>query len=100
MEREPVLTRDLIEERVGVRQAEKQRYLECLSDIVVEIDNDKKHLVEDCFTLGEIVQLVTMKFRNKKSKEDEELEAFTVESLKKLIKEVKRQYLLKNNLTV
>lgn len=44
-----------------------------MSDLIVEIDNDKKNLKEDCFTLGEIVDIVTMKYRKKgdKNKSDE-----------------------------
>lgn len=68
VQREPLVTRDLIELQVAIRQEEKQKYLECLSDIVVEIDNDKKHLAEDCFTLGEVVDLVNMRFRHKRTK--------------------------------
>lgn len=45
---------------------------------MVEIDNDKKHLAEDCFTLGEVVELVKMRFRHKRTKEDEENEQFTI----------------------
>lgn len=30
-----------------------------MSDIVVELDNDKKHIVEDTFTLGDIVQIIS-----------------------------------------
>jgi hypothetical protein len=37
----------------------------------MEIDNDKKHIAEDCFTLGEISELVNMKYRNGKTKADE-----------------------------
>lgn len=35
IERSPYLTRELIEEQVGIRQDEKQRYLESLSEIIV-----------------------------------------------------------------
>ena len=83
IQRSPYLTRDLIEEQVALRQQEKQQYLQCLSDIVVEMDGDKKHLLEDCFTLAEVVEMVTMKYRNRS--EDQEQD-FTVDSLKKLIK--------------
>ena len=53
--------------------------------------------MEDCFTLAEIVEIVTMRYRKKANGEEEK---FTVESLKKLIKQIKRQFLKKNNLLV
>jgi|JI9StandDraft_1071089.scaffolds.fasta_scaffold788510_2 hypothetical protein len=51
----------MIEEQVELEQAKKEQYLECISEIVVELDKDKKHLGEDSFTLDEVVQLVLMK---------------------------------------
>lgn len=35
--------------------------MECLSDIVVEMDKDKKTLGEDCFTLADMVEIVMRK---------------------------------------
>lgn len=81
----PTLTRKMLEEQVGVEQEKKERYLECLSELVVEMDRDKKHLSEDCFTLDEVVQLVLM--RSKKSSGDDKFSAdFLLYSSKKLIK--------------
>ena len=31
--------------------------------MIVEVDSDKKYLQEDCFTLGEVVELVGMRFK-------------------------------------
>jgi hypothetical protein len=79
----------------------------------VEIDNDKKFLAEDSFTLADLVEIVLMKFnksnntRSNKSKiyknstnnQDPIVqlgEEFVLKSVKKLIKEIKKQYLLKN----
>jgi DNA primase large subunit len=59
------LTRQLIEERVQDEQNKKERFLECLSDFVVELDKDKKHLAEDCFTLDEVVQMIIMDGKGK-----------------------------------
>jgi hypothetical protein len=61
----PLLTRELIEGKVAEQQQKKEQYLECLSDFLVELDKDKKHLAEDCFTLDEIVQMILMKNRKK-----------------------------------
>lgn len=36
--------------------------MEILSNIVVEMDNDKKYLGEDRFTLADMVEMVLMKF--------------------------------------
>lgn len=46
-------------------QNKKERFLECLSDFVVELDQDKKHLGEDCFTLDEVVQMIIMDGKGK-----------------------------------
>ena len=59
----PTLSRAMIEQQVEKEQLKKEQYLECLSDLVVEIERDKKHLAEDCFTLDEVVQVILM--RNK-----------------------------------
>ena len=72
--------------------------MECLSDLVVELDKDKKHLGEDCFTLEEFVQLVLMK--NKKINNPQFPDEFILYSSKKLIKEVKKQFLLKHSLDI
>lgn len=53
--------------------------------------------MEDCFTLGDMVELVRMKYR---MRGDQSEEKETIENLKKLIKEVKRQFLKRNNLLV
>lgn len=70
-----------------------------MSDFVVEIDLDKKHLGEDCFTLDEIVQIVLMK--SKKAKQNPKFtDEFVLYSMKKLIKEIKKQFLIKFKLSV
>ena len=94
----PTLTRSLIEQQVVLQQAQKEQFLECLSELVVEMDRDKKQLGEDCFTLDEVVQLVLMKYR--KTPDPAFSEDFILYCSKKLISEVKKQFLLKNELSV
>ena len=66
---------------------------------MVELDRDKKHLGEDCFTLDEIVQMILMKNR-KKEQAPRFSEEFQLYSIKKLIKEIKKQFLVKYKLSV
>lgn len=42
-------------------------YIECISNLVVEIDKDKKYLSEDCFTLADLVEAVLMRFNKGKN---------------------------------
>jgi hypothetical protein len=44
--------------RVEEERERKRRYVECLSDVVVEVDKDKKVLGEDVFTLADLVEVV------------------------------------------
>ena len=44
-----------------------------------------------------MVNMITMRFRKHPNEEEE---TFTIGSLKKLVKEIKRQFLLKNNLSI
>lgn len=49
------LNKDLLAKEIEVEQEKKAKYVECLSNLVVEIDKDKKYLGEDCFTLADLV---------------------------------------------
>jgi hypothetical protein len=94
----PTLTRALLLQEVHLQQQRKQEFLECLSDLVVEVERDKKHLSEDNFTLDEVVQVVLNK--NRKDPQPRFSEDFLLYASRKLIKEIKRQFLLKEGLAV
>lgn len=96
----PLLTRELLERRVGEEQQRKEEYLECLSAFVVELERDKKHLGEDCFTLDEVVQMMLMEGRKREGEGAGFSQEFLLYSMKKLTKEVKKQFLLKYGLAV
>jgi hypothetical protein len=54
--------------------------------MVVEMDRDKKHLNEDCFTFDEIVQMILMSSKNKSGEPAKFTEEFKIFAMKKLIK--------------
>ena len=93
----PHITRGLIQVQMEEEQLKKERFLECLSELVVEVDQDKKHLGEEVFTLEEVVQMIVMRSHKRQQKYDQE---FTLYCAKKMIKEIKRQFLLKYDLGV
>ena len=105
VKKNPRISRSMIEERVGEEQAAKQRYLECLSDLVVEIDNDKRTIGEDVFTLAELIDVIMLRGQGKRNTRKEavsksESTEYVTGCSKKLVKEIKRQYLLKNKLEI
>jgi len=53
-------------------------------------------LGEDSFTLDEIVQMILMRGKKVKDPNPKFTDEFTLYSVKKLIKEIKKQFLVKN----
>jgi hypothetical protein len=56
------LNKELLQREIEVEQEKKAKYIECLSNLIVYIDHDKKFLGEDVFTLADLVELVLSKF--------------------------------------
>lgn len=52
------VNKEMLLKRVEEEQERKRKYVECLSDVVVEVDKDKKFLGEDVFTLADLVEVV------------------------------------------